>query len=386
MSTNDLERADQRKALDEFANAGAQPNQPSPHGHALVRPTSGLAERVIGAQPVAVQRDEQKILQKIKALAAMAGPDWFYRFPVRTQSGGQDWIEGPSIKLANNVARIYGNNINEVRELDVGDAWVFYARFTDIENGFSMERAYHQRKSQSSMKTKDRDRQLDIAYQIGQSKAIRNAIVNGLDLYCGFAFDEARNSLVEKIGKDLEGWRKRTIDGIARMPCDIKRVERVIGRASREWLAPDVARIIAMMQSVADGMATVDDCFPLETAGDKPATDLPTAAAPSDEPDATDSPTSTEAERPPTEAADGEAGGAAPHKPTATSAEPISKPTTFDGYIAMVRDKAVHTTDRDQLRAWFVSDQQRQLRNKIGMVAEQTNEARAIIEARAKQL
>ena len=34
-------------------------------GHALVRPTSGIAERVIGAQPVAVYRDEQKILQKL---------------------------------------------------------------------------------------------------------------------------------------------------------------------------------------------------------------------------------------------------------------------------------------------------------------------------------
>ena len=167
-----------------FANAGAQPNQPTPGGHALVRPTSGLAERVIGAQPVAVHRDEQRILQKLATLAAASGSDWFYRYPVKNRQTGQtDWIEGPSIKLANDVARIFGNNVNEVRELDVGDAWVFYARFTDIETGFSMERAYRQRKSQSSMKTKDADRQLDIAYQIGQSKAIRNCIVNSLQIY-----------------------------------------------------------------------------------------------------------------------------------------------------------------------------------------------------------
>src|SRR5580765_6795810 len=253
----------ERRALDEMSNADAQPNQPAPpHGHSLVRPTSGVAERIVGAQPVAVRRDLPRIRQEIKEIAAMAGPDWFYRFPVRSQSGGQDWIEGPSIKLANNVARIYGNNSNEVREVDVGDAWVFYARFTDIETGFSMERAYHQRKSQTSLKTKDRERQMDISYQIGQSKAIRNAIVNALGVYCDFAFDEARNSIVEKIGKDLKGWIERTIERLKAMPVDIKRVERVIGRASKDWLAPDVARVVALGQSVRDGMATVDECFP----------------------------------------------------------------------------------------------------------------------------
>jgi hypothetical protein len=253
---------DQRATdLAEFANAQGQPLQPA-RGHALVRPTTGLAERIIGAQQVHVYRDESKILQKLTAIAAAAGTDWFYRFPVKKKDGGTDWIEGPSIKLANDVARIFGNNVNEIRELDVGDAWVFYARFTDIETGFSMERAYRQRKSQGSLKTKDADRQLDIAYQIGQSKAIRNCIVNSLQIYADYAFEQARNSLVEKIGKDLAGWRDRTLQGLAKMPVEVVRVERVIGRANREWLAPHVAQVIAMMKSVADGMASVDEVFP----------------------------------------------------------------------------------------------------------------------------
>jgi hypothetical protein len=247
--------------LAEFANAQGQPLQPA-RGSALVRPTTGLAERIIGAQHVHVYRDEAKILQKLAAIAAAAGNDWFYRFPVKKKDGGTDWIEGPSIKLANDVARIFGNNVNEVREIDVGDAWVFYARFTDIETGFSMERAYRQRKSQGSLKTKDADRQLDIAYQIGQSKAIRNCIVNSLQIYADYAFDQARNSLIEKIGKDLAGWRDRTLQGLARMPVDAVRVERVIGRAHRDWLAPHVAQVVAMMKSVADGMASVDEVFP----------------------------------------------------------------------------------------------------------------------------
>lgn len=257
--------------LEAFANAAGQSNQP--RGHALVRPTNALAAtppHVLGAQAVAVYRDEQRIMTKLRALAAAAGSDWFYRFPVRKAGGGTDYIEGASIKLANDVARIFGNNVNEIREIDVGDAWVFYARFTDLETGFSMERAYRQRKSQTSMRTKDADRQLDIAYQIGQSKAIRNCIVNSLQIYADYAFEQARNSLVEKIGTELPKWRERTLEGLARIPVDLHRVERVIGKAAKDWLAPDVAAIVSMMQSIADGMASVDEVFPLEPAVSSP--------------------------------------------------------------------------------------------------------------------
>jgi hypothetical protein len=272
--------SDRSRELAEFANAGAQRNEPAgppPGGHSLVRPTTGLAERVIGAQPVAVHRDEQKILQKLATLAAAAGTDWFYRFPVKKKEGGQDWIEGPSIKLANDVARIFGNNVNEVREIDVGDAWVFYARFTDIETGFSMERAYRQRKSQTSMRTRDVDRQLDIAYQIGQSKAIRNVICNALQIYADYAFEQAQNSLVDKIGKNLEGWRKRVLERLAEMPIDITRVERAIGRSAKDWLAPNIAQIVAIVKSISDGMTTVDEAFPVIEATS------PTASSPQEE-------------------------------------------------------------------------------------------------------
>jgi hypothetical protein len=273
---------DRRGDLAQFANAAGQLQQPVPPGHALVRPTTGLADRVIGAQHVAVYRDEAKILQKLAALAAAAGTDWFYRFPVKSKDGRTDYIEGPSIKLANDVARIFGNNVNEVRELDNGDSWTFYARFTDIETGFSMERAYRQRKSQTSIKTRDADRQLDQTYQIGQSKAIRNCIVNALQIYADYAFEHARNSLVDKIGKDLDGYRKRVVEGVARIPVALNRVERVIGRAAKDWLAPDIAQAIAMMKSIADGMASVDDMFPpIEQA--QPAASTASATPPSAE-------------------------------------------------------------------------------------------------------
>src|SRR5579885_1131047 len=65
---------------------------------------------VITAQRVALPRDYGRIMQRLKALAAMSGEDWYYRFPVKNRRENRtDYIEGPSVKCATAVAREYGN-------------------------------------------------------------------------------------------------------------------------------------------------------------------------------------------------------------------------------------------------------------------------------------
>lgn len=249
-------REDRRSALDEFAASVKQ-------DVAVVPLTASLntLEQVHGAQPVAVRRDDGEVLHKLKVLAAAAGENWYYRFPVRNkQKGTTDWIEGPSIKLANDLARIYGNCEVDCRAQDIGDHWLFHARFIDIETGFSLTRPFQQRKNASKMGGDD-DRRLDIAFQIGSSKAIRNVVVNALQTFSDFAFEEARNSLVDRIGKRLEEYRSRTVEKLS-AKIDIRRVEAVVGRPSKEWLAPDIARVIATARAIEDGMASYDDAFP----------------------------------------------------------------------------------------------------------------------------
>lgn len=250
---------DKRRDLDAFANAS---NDIRSSNAPAVLPMSGVAERVFGAQQVAVYRDESRILAKLAALGAAAGQDWFYRFPVKRKDGGQDWIEGASIKLANDLARIYGNCDIETRVVDFGDHWHIYARFTDFETGYSLTRPFQQRKSQGSMKTSN-DRALDIALQIGVSKAIRNVVCNALQTYSDYAFENARNSLVDKIGKDIQRWREQIVSRLENIGIDPVRAERVIGRSAKDWTAPDIARIVAMGKAVADGMSTAEDTFPL---------------------------------------------------------------------------------------------------------------------------
>ena len=387
----DISDADERQELERYANAGGQPNQP--RGHSLVRPTASLTP--IGAQHLAKLRDDAAVRRKLTELAAMAGDDWFYRFPVRDNRTGQtSWIEGPSIKLANSVALIYGNCITEVREMDVGDAWTFYARFTDLESGFSMERAYRQRKSQQTIKTKDAQRAQDQVYQIGQSKAIRNVIVNSLQVYADYAFEQAQGSLVTKIGNELESWRKRTLEAIARIPVELHRVERVIGRAQKDWLATDIARIVAMGKAIADGMATVDETFPLAVAepaaAEKPADKPPEPSTKTETPTSAAEPKSgTEPEPPGNGKKSGTSGTQEeqqPAAPKAQSVKPQKVPANVADYLALVADRCAAATDAQALRAWFTSDQQRKIRNGAGMTASDTLVARNEVDARCAEL
>jgi len=104
--SDDTDRKERDAALDEFAQSTEVEGQLVP-----IMPQGQIATQVFGAQNVAVRRDERIVLNKIRALAAAAGQEWFYRFPVRNKKKGTtDYIEGPSIKMVNDLAPIYGSS------------------------------------------------------------------------------------------------------------------------------------------------------------------------------------------------------------------------------------------------------------------------------------
>jgi hypothetical protein len=257
--THQVER--ERNLLDEFA-AAPQAQAVTVSADATRIPAES---RPVGAQQVAVRRDESDVLRKLRILAASAGEDWYYRFPVQRRnadgSRSTEWVEGPSIKCAMNVARLYGNCEIDVRVFDMGEHWIYYARFTDIETGFTLTRPFSQRKSQKVMRT-DAARAEDIVFQIGASKAIRNVINNALEFFTTFAAEEAKGAIVDRVGKRIDHYRSRVLERLAEVRIDVRRVERVRGRAYKDWVADDIARTIAELQAIQDGMATADETFP----------------------------------------------------------------------------------------------------------------------------
>jgi hypothetical protein len=254
--------------VEDLASCGFAPYTEAPAGNlpSVARPAqvvalSEMKREIITARHCEVERDEAKVMARIKVAAAAAGDRWYYSFPVKNRKRGTtDTIEGASIKCANAVSRIYGNCDIDCRIVDTGDSWLLYARFVDYQTGYSLTRPFQQRKGQVMM-GKDADRALDMLLSLGVSKAERNVNCNALQEFTDFAKDEAKNNLIEKVGKNLKMFRDKVKTRLDELGVDIKRVEHSQGRAFSDWLASDVAKIIAQIKSVTDGMATAKEMW-----------------------------------------------------------------------------------------------------------------------------
>lgn len=238
-----------------------------------VLPPSGpisqdLEVRVFGslvtAQRVAVPRDERKILAKLREYAATGGDKYYYSWEAKQKRGGKGLIEGPTIKASNLVARLFGNCAIDVRSMPYDPTHdITYARFADLETGFSMTRAFIQRKNQD-MGMSDKDRAEDIAFQIGQSKAIRNVINNALEHFTQELVDQAKTSLVDWLTNNAENAKKAwaKIDALCEQyGIALKQLEDMIGRPNAEWLPRHLAKVLVAMRSIENGDATVKDIF-----------------------------------------------------------------------------------------------------------------------------
>lgn len=217
---------------------------------------------IITAQRVAVPRDHNKVLRRLSELSAMAGDKYIYSWEVKDRArGGKTTIEGPTIKLANDLAREYGNCILDVRVQESPGFWLFYARFVDLETGFSTTRSFQQRKSQNTG-MKDQDRAADIVFQIGQSKAIRNIVVNSLSTYVEYMMEEAK--------KNLLGWVENNVDK-ANSYIDkvseshsiaIQRIESTVGRSRSKWTVRDMAKVLTECRGISENLTVAEDVYP----------------------------------------------------------------------------------------------------------------------------
>lgn len=235
---------------------------------------------IITAQRVAVPRDHKALLQKLQTLSGMMGRQYVYSWEVKEKSGRRTTIEGATIKLANDLAREYGNCIVDVRVQDFPGYWLFYARFVDLETGFSMTRSFQQRKSQNTG-MKDQDRAADIVFQIGQSKAIRNVVVNSLSTYVEYMLEEAKKNLLEWVGNNAEK-ANTYIDGVAdRFNIAMPRIESTVGRSRSKWTVRDIAKVLTECRGISENMTVAEDVFPPiegKAKADEPETEKPKAA------------------------------------------------------------------------------------------------------------
>jgi hypothetical protein len=147
---------------------------------------------------ISVQEPRQLplIVRRLEDEAKLAGEEFYYGW-----GAGKDKIEGPSKELAFAAARCYGNcAIDALPIQETGESWIFTAAFIDLETGFTMTRQFRQSKKWTVYGKLDAERKDDIRFQIGQSKAARNAILNSLpSALIKKAMEAAKSGVREKL-------------------------------------------------------------------------------------------------------------------------------------------------------------------------------------------
>jgi hypothetical protein len=260
-----------------------------PRALATVQPGAAPVQRIATqyATAVAVQqpRNLRRVVRKVEEEAGLVGEDFFYAW---TQ--GRKLVEGVSVEGAMILARNWGNAAIEPELLqDAPSHWTFRATFVDLERGFTSGRLYRQRKGESHQKKQsdDADRLIDIAFQIGQSKAIRNSIVRALpEWLIRRGLETARRAAEEHYARDLPGMVTKAIEAFKSIGVSLAELEAKLvdedGQPKPEasWTVADVRVLGGLYRAIQSRVTNVEKEFRKPAAAPAPAAPAPAAEAP----------------------------------------------------------------------------------------------------------
>lgn len=231
------------------------------HGEALRRVQSPYVTAIAVQKP----RRMELVIKQAEEEAALLGESAFYSW-----GSGKDHIQGASVKLANCAIRIWGNAATDLDDVqDTPDAWIFKARCIDHETGYTYTRQFRQSKRSVVHGKHDAERKDDMRFQIGQSKAIRNAVNNFLpewltDRMLRCAKASARQGIEQfiktnGIDKARDGALKRlagykvTEDRVLAV-LDLQRVGQIE--------IDDLVRLAGMMRAIESRDISPEEAFP----------------------------------------------------------------------------------------------------------------------------
>jgi len=178
-----------------------------------------------------------------------------------TQAG--KLIEGPSIDLAMCIARNFGNCVLDCQVEETGTHYLFKALFVDLETGFTNPHLFRQRKSQSLSKKMDAERQEDIVFQIGQSKAKRGAVIKAVPSFLvDRAMEEAKKAEIQGIKAESPVVaRAKVIEFFSQYGITVDQIEDKCGRPAERWTPEDIATFRAMATGIREGRIAAAEIF-----------------------------------------------------------------------------------------------------------------------------
>lgn len=277
-----------------------QPQSPNPtmelleQGLTVMRVENETLQAMAIQRPRDIARLSTSALEELRAFPQFA-EKMYYSIPYKDRSGPEEktvFVEGPSIKAANALARQWGNNSTGFRIIGSDEERVtIQGVFIDHETGMrrtaeiSVSRKAKTRKGETYTLPVDR---LNIAIQAGGSKAVRNAINNALPIGLVESYFAEAKRLAARGGRNTAETPDVDMANIAAQveKClaafETRGVERaeVSGYIARHAELSDeekvAAHLVGLLNGIEEGAINIEEVF---TAPDTALT-APQATAP----------------------------------------------------------------------------------------------------------
>jgi hypothetical protein len=219
------------------------------------------------AMMVPMPRQEEEAIKRIEAECAADPKAMLFSWPVENRAEGTtSTVEGPTIKMAMCLAREWGNCAATAKLVEeTMSSYLFEGVYVDLQTGFNCVRPYRMAKKNFSGKGKmQQDRAEDMVFEIGVSKATRNAVINGIPAR---VLQRGIRAVKAALGtKDLAGGAavglQRVLSAFAPLKLVQADLERKIGKPAAGWNKEDYGTLRVALDSITAGEATVDQLFP----------------------------------------------------------------------------------------------------------------------------
>jgi hypothetical protein len=228
-------------------------------GGAMQQTKTAYTTAVTVQQPRSIAKIANNVLEE----ARLAGKSFYYRWTTKNKDGSKGVVEGPSIDMAMALCRHYGNCVVDVEATETSSHYMMKGLFIDLESGFTCPRLFRQRKNQGTG-MKDKDRQEDIIFQIGQSKAIRNAVVKAMpEWLIEKAIEVATEAELNKAKKEnIHLARQKVIEFFSQYGVSADRIEAERKRPVDQWTPDDIVDLRGMATALKEGRASGEELFP----------------------------------------------------------------------------------------------------------------------------
>jgi hypothetical protein len=245
-----------------------EPQPPTQLGAGMVQTRTPYVSAVQHLTPRVIADVERQILRQ----AVMLGDDAFYGW-----GAGKGRVEGGSIKLAMMMISAYGNaSVVAEPVQESAEAWYFMHWFVDHERNVATPRQWREGKHSKVDGNLDADRKDAIRFNRGQSKNIRNVILNSLpDWLVNKAIEHAKQGARDKLkkfikDKGLAAAQLYTVQQLARHGVKEEHILEKMGKAEIKGLdLDDLVKLSADFKSIDSGQEHAATLFTMQEAPTK---------------------------------------------------------------------------------------------------------------------